>query len=179
MGAVQLRPSSRNGDERFLRSPSIGSGGAWAALSSGWRLNAMFTAQSGAPFTVNLGVDQANIGQGPSQRPDQLRDSALAASQRTPERWFDTLAFAMPAQFTFGNARRNSVIGPGFASLDVAIAKVSRIAGHELEVRWEVFNALNRANFDLPNRIFGTANFGRIFSAKNPREMQLGIKFRF
>ena len=36
-------------------------------------------------------------------------------------------------------------------------------------IRREVFNALNRANFDLPNRIFGTPNFGRIFSAKNPR----------
>jgi hypothetical protein len=34
-------------------------------------------------------------------------------------------------------------------------------------------------NFDLPNRIFGTANFGRIFSAKSPREMQLGAKVQF
>ena len=49
----------------------------------------------------------------------------------------------------------------------------------QLELRWEVFNVLNKVNFDLPNRIFGTANFGRIFSAKNPREMQLGAKFSF
>ena len=42
-----------------------------------------------------------------------------------------------------------------------------------------MFNALNRTNFDLPNRIFGTANFGRIFSAKSPREMQVGAKFSF
>jgi len=37
----------------------------------------------------------------------------------------------------------------------------------------------NRANFDLPNRIFGNANFGRIFSAKAPREMQLGLRLTF
>ena len=49
----------------------------------------------------------------------------------------------------------------------------------QLELRWEVFNALNNTDFDLPNRIFGTANFGRTFSAKNPREMQFGAKFSF
>lgn len=40
---------------------------------------------------------------------------------------------------------------------------------------WEIFNLLNTVNFDLPNHIFGTPNFGRIFSAKPPREMQFGI----
>ena len=44
---------------------------------------------------------------------------------------------------------------------------------------WEIFNGFNRANFDLPNRIYGSANFGRIFSAKNAREMQLGIRYTF
>jgi hypothetical protein len=42
-----------------------------------------------------------------------------------------------------------------------------------------VFNLFNRANFDLPNRIFGTPNFGRIFSAKSPREMQFCAKLSF
>ena len=42
-----------------------------------------------------------------------------------------------------------------------------------------IFNLLNTANFDLPNRTFGSANFGRIFSAKNAREMQLGVRFAF
>jgi hypothetical protein len=44
---------------------------------------------------------------------------------------------------------------------------------------WEVFNLFNRANFDLSNRIFGNPNFGRIFSAKSPREMQFGMRFAF
>jgi hypothetical protein len=143
-------------------------------------VNGVFFAQTGAPFTVNLGVDQANIGAGPSQRPDQLRDPNLPASERTPERWFDTSAFALQAPFTFGNAPRNSVIGPGFANVDLALAKTWMVAGsRQLELRWEVFNLLNKANFDLPNRIFGTPNFGRIFSAKNPREMQFGARLSF
>ena len=78
-----------------------------------WRVNAVFFAQSGAPFTVNLGVDQANVGSGPAQRPDQSQDPNLSSDQRRPERWFDTSAFSLPALYTFGSAPRNSVIGPG------------------------------------------------------------------
>jgi len=155
-----------------------GAGGLTEGVLGGWRVNAVFFAQSGAPFTVNLGVDQANVGSGPAQRPDQLKDPNLVSDQRRPERWFDTSAFALPALYAFGSAPRNSVIGPGFTSLDLVVAKHWTIAGtRQLELRWEIFNALNTTNFDLPNRIFGTANFGRIFSAKNPREMQLGAKF--
>ena len=86
----------------------------------------------------------------------------------------------MPAPYTFGSALRNGVVGPGFANVDVAIAKTWLLAGAaRLEFRWEIFNLLNRANFDIPNRTFGTPNFGRIFSAKNPREMQFGLRMSF
>ena len=72
------------------------------------------------------------------------------------------------------------MVGPGFANVDFALAKTWRLgAATELEFRWEVFNLFNRANFDLPSRIFGTPNFGRIFSAKNPREMQFGARLAF
>jgi hypothetical protein len=129
---------------------------------------------------VNLGVDRANIGAGPAQRPDRIRDPNLPGDERTPDRWFDADAFALPAPFTFGRAPRNSVIGPGFANVDLAVAKTWTLPRHaQLEFRWEIFNLLNRANFDLPSRIFGTPNFGRIFSAKSPREMQFGVRVSF
>jgi carboxypeptidase family protein len=157
-----------------------GAGGLTEALLGGWRANAIFIAQTGAPFTVNLSVDRANIGAGPAQRPDQLRDPNLPRGEKTPEQWFDTAAFALQAPFTFGNAPRNSVIGPGFANLDFSLAKTWTLPSSAvLEFRWEIFNLLNRANFDLPNRIFGSPNFGRIFSAKNPREMQFGLRLAF
>jgi hypothetical protein len=153
--------------------------GILGAIVGGWRANGILVVQSAAPFTVNLTVDRANIGAGPAQRPDQLRDPNLPSGERSPDRWFDTSAFAMPAPFTFGSARRNSVLGPGYANVDVSLAKSWAIGATSLEFRWEVFNALNRANFDLPNRLFGNANFGRIFSAKNPREMQFGVRVAF
>ena len=157
-----------------------GAGGA-AALFSGWRLNGIVTAQSGAPFTVNLGLDQANIGSGPAQRPDQIGDPNLPAGQRSPDRWFNTAAFALQSPFTFGSALRNSVFAPGLFNVDVSLQKDWYVGGDEdrLEFRWEIFNVLNRANFDVPNRIFGTPNFGRIFSALNAREMQFGLRYSF
>jgi hypothetical protein len=160
--------------------PRVSRSGAFTnALLSGRRVSTILTAQSGSPFTVNLGVDQANIGAGPSQRPDRLHDPNLPGGRRTVDRWFDTAAFALPAPFTFGTAPRNSVVGPGFASVDVVLARAWPLGRSSLELRWEVFDVLNRANFDLPNRIFGTPNFGRIFSAKNAREMQIGAKLSF
>jgi hypothetical protein len=161
--------------------PSLkGTGPAIRAVFGDWRANAIFIAQAGAPFTVNLGVDRANIGAGPAQRPDQLRDPALPSDERRAERWFDTSAFALPAPFTFGSTPRNSVIGPGYVNIDFALARTWPLRGSsQLEFRWEVFNLFNQANFDLPNRIFGNPNFGRISSAKNPREMQFGLRLAF
>jgi hypothetical protein len=155
-----------------------GADGVAEVLLAGWRANTIIVAQSGAPFTVNLSVDRANIGAGPAQRPDQTCDPNNGP--KTPERWFDTSCFALQAPFTFGNAPRNSVIGPGLVNMDVSLAKTWPIAGTSgLEFRWEVFNLLNRANFDMPNRILGNPNFGRIFSAQNPREMQFGVRLAF
>jgi hypothetical protein len=157
-----------------------GSRGLVEAALGGWRVNAILVAQSGAPFTVNLGIDRANIGAGPAQRPDQLGNPNLPGGERTADRWFGTGAFALQAPFTFGSAPRNSVIGPGYANVDLALAKTWRLPRTSLlELRWEIFNLFNRANFDVPNRIFGSPDFGRVSSAKNPREMQFGIRFAF
>lgn len=157
-------------------------GGFREHVLGGWRVNPVWIAQTGAPFTINLSVDQANVGAGPAQRPNQVRNPNLPGGERTPDRWFDTTAFALPAQFTFGDAPRNSVIGPGFSNIDLAVSKTwSLTEATRLEFRWETFNLLNRTNFDLPNRTFSASgpNFGRIFSAKSPREMQFGLRLSF
>ena len=126
--------SSFDHRHQFIASASVnlpslsGSGALVRGVFGGWRANAIVIVQSGAPFTVNLAVDRANVGAGPAQRPDALGDPNLPGGDRTPDRWFDTGAFALPAAFTFGSARRNSVIGPGYAVVDTAWRRAGRCA---------------------------------------------------
>jgi hypothetical protein len=157
-----------------------GSGtGAARALAGGWQINGIVQIESGAPFTVNIGTDRANIGSGPAQRPNEICDPNEGGA-RTAEQWFNTGCFELQPQFTFGNAPRNSVLSPGYATIDVGIQKdVELGTSKRLQLRWEIFNLLNRTNFDVPNRIAFTPNFGRIFSAKPPRQMQFGAKLLF
>ena len=141
-------------------------------------MSAVFSARSGAPFTVNLGVDRANVGAGPAQRPDALGDPNLPGGQRTPERWFDTVGVRAASAVHFRDRPPEQRRRPGFRHASTCRwPRASGSAeGGSWRCGWDVFNALNRANFDLPNRIFGTPNFGRIFSAKSAREMQLGVR---
>ena len=159
--------------------PGATGGGLGARLRSGWQVNGVVIVESGAPFTVNIGTDRANVGAGPAQRPNQICDPNQGGP-KTAEQWFNTNCFALQPAFTFGNAPRNSVLAPGYANVDASIQKDVELGkGMRLQLRWEVFNVLNRTNFDVPNRIAFTSNFGRIFSAKPPRQMQFGAKLLF
>ncbi len=149
-------------------------------FGSGWKLTAIATIESGAPFTVNDQTDRANIGQGPAQRPNCLGDPNLPSGQRTPDRYFDTSVFTPAAFGTFGTCGRNIVIGPGFKNFDLAVTKLFRFnESSSLEFRAETFNLFNVANFDLPNRFAFTPNFGKIFSAGPSRQIQFAVKFSF
>ena len=145
------------------------------ALLGQWQAGGNFTAQSGAPFTVNISSDQANIGAGPAQRPNVSGNPN--GGPRTPQQWFNTSVFSLPALYTFGNAPRNAVVGPGLQELDFALQKdiVLREAA-KLQFRAEAYNALNHPNFNIPNRIAFTPNFGSISSAQDSRQLQFALK---
>lgn len=149
-------------------------------LLENWRAFAIATAGSGRPLTPQLAVDNSNTGNTGgifgADRPHLVGDPRA----RGTGLWFRPDAFAMPAALTFGNAGRNILTGPGFASFDVALVRafpVSEAATAELRV--EVFNLANRTNFDLPERTFGQATFGRSLSAGQARQLQAGFRFSF
>jgi len=146
----------------------------------GWFVNAIGTFQTGAPITINLPNDNANIGAGPAQRPNLLRNPNLK-SRGSAESWFDTDAFAMPAPFSFGNAGRNIVYEDGERNIDMSVTKHFQIKeGTGLEFRTEIFNIFNSLNFmGAPGRIAFTPNFGRLFNAGPSRQVQLGLKLTF
>jgi hypothetical protein len=148
------------------------------AVLGEWQTGSYFTAQSGAPFTVNISSDQANIGAGPAQRPNVSGDPNNGP--RTPQQWFDTSAFSLPALYTFGNAPRNALIGPGLEEFDFSLQK--DIAVKEpvrLQFRAEAYNLLNHPNFNIPNRTAFTPNFGSISSAQDSRQLQFALKLLF
>ena len=149
-------------------------------IPGGWTVNTIGTFQTGAPITINLPSDNANVGPGPAQRPNLLRNPNLKTG-RTAERWFDTDAFAMPAPFTFGNAGRNIVYEDGETNVDLSVTKQFMLRDQaNLEFRAEIFNVFNFLNFiGAPGRIAFTPNFGRLFNAGPSRQVQFGLKLTF
>ncbi len=152
---------------------------AWMRAWFGeWQASGNFTAQSGAPFTVNISSDQANIGSGPAQRPNASGDPNHGP--KTVQEWFDTSVFSLPALYTFGNAPRNAVIGPGLEQFDLAIQKdIPLRESIRLQFRAEAYNLFNHPNFNLPNRVAFTPNFASISSAQDSRQLQLALKLAF
>jgi hypothetical protein len=161
-------------------------GKGWLASSiRGWRVAEIFTAQSGAPFTVNLSsaagqnVSPTGLVNGNNlERPNLIGNPN--SGPETPAEWFNTAAFALPAQGTYGTAGRSVVNGPGLVDLDVSLQKEATLYERvRLQFRIDAYNSLNHANFNLPGRIFGAANFGVIGSAADPRELQWALKLLF
>ena len=100
---------------------------------------------------------------------------------REPINCFDSTAFALPAQFTFGNATRNMLRGPKLVTTDLSLSKTVGLGGPtKLQLRAEIFNLFNNVNFGNPSGAWGTANFGRITgTAIAMRQIQLGARLLF
>jgi hypothetical protein len=152
------------------------------AVANDWTLAVVVTRQSGIPVAVAQQTNfNAFAGFG-TQRPNLVGDPELPADQRTPLRWFDTSAFAVAPVFTLGSASRNPVRGPGYRNVDLAISRripLPMRSGTALELRAEAFNLLNTPAFANPGAILGTATFGVISAAGDPRVLQLAAKFLF
>jgi len=115
-----------------------------------------------------------------TQRPDMIGDPGLPGNERSVSRWFNTSAFAPAAPFTIGTSSRNPIRGPGYRNLDLAlIRRVPWSVNKALELRTEVFNATNTPPFLALNTQVGSAAFGTITSAGDPRVVQLAVKFLF
>ena len=75
---------------------------------------------------------------------------------------------------------RNAGEGFGFQSLDLRLSRsFNLVRGASLETILDVFNVLNRANYQVPNNIFGSPTFGRATAVNEPRQLQLGLRLLF
>jgi hypothetical protein len=161
-------------------------------LVSDWTVGGIVALRSGNPFTVGIEGDYSRTlarvsVHRPNLRPGVDVDDIILGGA---ERYFDASAFELQAPGTFGSVGRNSLRGPGLATVDLAFSKglISGWggAGGGLDLRVDIFNALNRVNLGMPQRIVFAgvrqdeapiSSAGRITStATGPREVQLSIR---
>jgi hypothetical protein len=162
--------------------PSKSGSDLLAAFTRDWQVSAIFSAQSGRPFTPRVSFDNSNSGNIGGGTFAYDRPNVVSG---TPSPGVETVSyggqtFAIAPPFTYGNAGRNSLTGPAYASLDAVISRRLLLwPMRTLELRLEVFNALNRKNYQIPDSFVDRATFGQSLSAFPPRQLQLAARFTF
>jgi hypothetical protein len=149
-------------------------------LAGGWQVAGIVRAQSGSPIAVTQATNQNAFAGFGIQRPNRISNPDLAADQRSTSRWFDTAAFTAAPQFTLGSSSRNPVVGPSYKTVDLMLGKTFTITERfSTEFRAEVFNLTNTPPLGNPSGSFGTAAFGTITTAFDPRVFELVLKLHF
>ncbi|MEO8361307.1 MAG: TonB-dependent receptor [Vicinamibacteria bacterium] len=161
----------------FGKGKKYAQSGIGNTLLGGWTLSGIYTFRTGRPFTVNQSGN--NVGTNMTGLPNQSGDPKGA---ETVDQWFNPAAFQSVSSGTFGNEVRNQLRGPNYKSLDFTLQRRINVTKRvNTTLRWDVFNALNRVNFGLPNRnITDTVNVGTISSlGGDPRLMQVSLRLGF
>jgi hypothetical protein len=162
----------------------------WAL--DGWEATGIFVLQSGTPLDITMSSINLHA-PGNTQRPNQNSVPAVFGNIGPGQLYFDTSVYtAPPANLTgpngvtyapFGNLTRNGsgINGPNFLNLDSAICKRFSFSERwRIELRADLFNALNHPSFSNPNTSFGNTNFGQInATASSPRLVRFGMRLTF
>ena len=175
------------------------------ALFDDWQFNGTMKVYSGAPLlwgqttgagtccnnslgTGNLTPSVDLVGGGDGWRPNVVGDPELSASQRTIDRWFNTAAFARPAQGDHGNAGSMVARGPGINNWNMSLFKNVKVGGHaSVQFRAEAYNVFNHTQFQTVNttpqfdaqgnQVSGA--FGQVTGTRDPRIMQFALRVAF
>jgi hypothetical protein len=155
-------------------------------LMSGWNIDSIVTLQGGFPFTPQLSYNPSRNGDTRNPvRPFVNPAFAGPVILGNPSQWFNPAAFLAPPNNSgfYGNLGRDTLIGPGLATWDLSFLKDTRLSERtNLQFRAELFNVLNRANFNTPNAIVFTPTgvsptAGVITSTStSSRQIQFGLK---
>ena len=136
--------------------PVSGLSGAAGAVLQGWQMQGIVSLNTGGPLQVNLGGgpgltdynrDVARANERPSLRAG-ADPNPILRDGRDPSRYFDSSAFELQRKGTYGNIGKNTLVGPGLATLDLSMLKDTGLSEDvTMQFRVEFFNLLNRANF--------------------------------
>src|SRR5262249_4264729 len=137
---------------------------------SGWQIAGLVRIQAGDMVPVTQATNNDSSLGFAVQRPNRVGDPNEFPN-RTVGKYFNTAAFVGVPQFVIGNSSRDPVRGPGLQNADLMIGKTFRLTERfKMEFRAEVFNISNTPPLNDPNGSFGSAAFGSIISAGNPRD---------
>jgi hypothetical protein len=154
----------------------------------GWEVAGILAFNSGLPLSPTTSQNLDPAGQGlkvstsnAALRPNQVGDPNTNAPHSIAQ-WFNTSAFAnLPnSQTTPGTSHPSAITGPGFERIDFSLFK--NIPIHEsisMQFRAEAFNVLNHTNYDTVNTNISQAQYGQVTGFRDPRIMQLALKFYF
>ncbi|HZT33468.1 MAG TPA: TonB-dependent receptor [Bryobacteraceae bacterium] len=151
-------------------------------ILGGWQLGGIITFAGGTPVNVAQLGDTAGLNTLGNQ-PDATGISPIPANRSAQQFWnIAAFNFSNPdLSWRPGNMGRNTLLSPGTREADLSLARNVRIhESHELQFRWEAFNATNHPNWNTPSSdARSPSTFGVITSAKTMRQLQFALKYVF
>ena len=153
------------------------------AVVGGWALSGLFNFEGGQYFTPYNLNSPAILNSPIFDRPNLIGDPHVSHPNRNL--WYNPKAYGDPPLYTFGNAGRNSLLGPGYGEVDLSLTKTFAITeGVRLALKWDAFNALNHVNLANPTcsgaAFVDIGNAGQICSIVDfRRRMQIGAHLSF
>ena len=153
-------------------------------ILGGWQLAGNLAIASGSVFTPRVTGAIADVARGVN---GTLRADYTGAPiylvDPTTGQWFNTAAFVVPPAGQFGDAGRNSIRGPGSASLDMSMSKDVRFGGatssRGMNLRVQASNILNLAEFSTIDTVVNSPTFGQVIGVRPMRSVQIITRFRF
>ncbi len=155
------------------------SSGVLAQIVKNWQINGIGSWLSGTPFTVggDNGLLQQQGGQQTANVTGELKGGFGEAGP--DERWYDPTQFSQPGN-AWGNSGRNAFRGPSNWNVDLSVFRAFPVGRYRLEFRAESTNVFNHTQWGNPVTGLTDPNFMRIRSlARDPRRVQLGLRFQF
>ena len=149
--------------------------GVGAAIMGGWQVNAIFSRQSGVPFSVGASGTSLNAS-GNAQRADQIKPVVqYLGGHGRGESWFDPFAFGPVTDSTgrvgevrFGTAGFNIMRGPRYSNLDLGLFREFKITERfTAQFRAEAFNFTNTPHFGNPGTNRSSMSFNEPLSNPN------------
>jgi hypothetical protein len=160
--------------------------GLVSGIVGDWDVSGIWTMYTGLHFTPSSATSVSNVLTGaavnvsPVERPNLNGTPNLPSDQRTITHWFNTAAFSIPAQYTWGTAGPGILVGPGYFNFDLGIHRNFAIKEHvRLSFRAELFNTFNHTNFTNPGAAIGSSSAGVISNTYASRVMQMALKVSF